>query len=97
MNFIARFLFELQEMSLLAGRSARGIFKILNLGAYVQPFRAQYTYATTDVVTAFTAGDDQEYYVYFAGLKGPEWPSIAPGLPTAGELGSSLLWTSVST
>src|SRR5437764_2755442 len=27
MNFIARFLFELQEMSLLAGRSARGIFK----------------------------------------------------------------------
>src|SRR3989440_11875518 len=27
MNFIARFLFELQEMSLLAGRAARGIFK----------------------------------------------------------------------
>ena len=27
MNFIARFLFDLQEMSLLAGRAARGIFK----------------------------------------------------------------------
>ena len=27
MNFIARFLFDLQEMSLLAGRAVRGIFK----------------------------------------------------------------------
>lgn len=47
--------------------AARGIIKILSLGAYVQPFRAQYTYATTDVVTAFEAADDQEYYLYFAG------------------------------
>jgi hypothetical protein len=43
-----------------------GLIEILNLGSYTQPFRAQYSYAATTVVTGFTAADDEEYYVYCA-------------------------------
>jgi hypothetical protein len=43
-----------------------GLIEILNLGSYTQPFRAQYAYAATDVITGFTASDDEEYYVYCA-------------------------------
>lgn len=45
-----------------------GLIEILSLGAYTQPFRAQYSYAATDVVTALTANDDTEYAIYFAGV-----------------------------
>lgn len=44
-----------------------GLVEILSLGSYTQPLRAQYSYAATDVVTAFEAEDDDEYYLYFAG------------------------------
>jgi hypothetical protein len=43
-----------------------GLIEILNLGSYTQPFRAQYAYAATTVVTGFTGADDAEYYVYCA-------------------------------
>ena len=48
--------------------AAHGLIQILNLGSYVQPFRAQYSYAATTVVPAFEAADDQEYQIYVAGL-----------------------------
>src|SRR5213082_1705418 len=58
MNFIARFLFELQEMSLLAGRAARGIFKKPH---YVPESIAQMDYIgvgslTIIVLTGFFTG-----------------------------------------
>jgi hypothetical protein len=43
-----------------------GLIEILNLGSYQQPFRAQYAYAATTVITGYTAADDEEYYVYCA-------------------------------
>lgn len=46
--------------------AARGIIKILNLGTYVQPFRAQYTYAATKMVPAFEGADDQEWQLLCA-------------------------------
>jgi hypothetical protein len=48
--------------------SKHGIIEILNLGAFTQPFKAAYSYAQTDVITAFEANDDDEYWVYFAGI-----------------------------
>src|SRR5207253_4565916 len=58
MNFIARFLFELQEMSLLAGRAARGIFRKPH---YVPEAIAQMDYIgvgslTIIVLTGFFTG-----------------------------------------
>jgi hypothetical protein len=44
-----------------------GFVEILSLGAFVQPFKAEYSYAQTDIVTAFEANDDDEYWVTFAG------------------------------
>jgi hypothetical protein len=44
-----------------------GIVEILSLGALVQPFKGEYSYAQTDIVTSFEANDDDEYWVYFAG------------------------------
>lgn len=43
-----------------------GIIQILSLGSYTQPFRAQYAYAATDIVPAFTASDAREHYLYCA-------------------------------
>lgn len=48
--------------------AGHGLVQILNLSTYTQPFKAQYSYAATDAVTAYTADDDTEYYVYFAGI-----------------------------
>ncbi|HEX8336080.1 MAG TPA: hypothetical protein VF621_05080 [Pyrinomonadaceae bacterium] len=45
-----------------------GLIEILSLGAFVQPFKAEYSYAQTDVITTFEANDDDEYWVYFAGV-----------------------------
>jgi hypothetical protein len=45
-----------------------GTVEILSLGALVQPFKAEYSYASTDIITAFEANDDDEYWVYFAGV-----------------------------
>lgn len=45
-----------------------GFVEILSLGAFTQPFKAAYTYGSTDVVTQFEANDDDEYWVYFAGV-----------------------------
>jgi hypothetical protein len=44
-----------------------GIIKILSLGSYVQPFRAQYAYAQYDVITGYEASFDDEYYFYLGG------------------------------
>lgn len=46
--------------------SGHGLIRILNLGSYVQPFRAQYSYAATDRITGLEAADDAEYYVRIA-------------------------------
>jgi hypothetical protein len=48
--------------------AAHGLVEILSLGALVQPFKAEYSYAQTDAVTAMTANDDDEYFLYFAGV-----------------------------
>jgi hypothetical protein len=45
-----------------------GLIEILNLGAFTQPFKGEYSYAQTDIVTSFEANDDDEYWVYFAGV-----------------------------
>ncbi|HEX7958083.1 MAG TPA: hypothetical protein VF508_14140 [Pyrinomonadaceae bacterium] len=45
-----------------------GFVEILSLGAFVQPFKAEYSYAQTDTVTQFEANDDDEYWVYFLGV-----------------------------
>jgi hypothetical protein len=45
-----------------------GLVEILSLGAFVQPFKAEYSYTQTDIVTQFEANDDDEYWVYFAGV-----------------------------
>ncbi len=45
-----------------------GIVEILQVSGLTQPFKAEYSYAATDVVTAMEAEDDDEYYVYFAGI-----------------------------
>jgi hypothetical protein len=45
-----------------------GLIEILSLGSFVQPFKAEYSYGQTDTVTAFEANDDDEYWVYFAGV-----------------------------
>lgn len=45
-----------------------GFVEILSLGAFVQPFKAEYGYTHTDIVTQFEANDDDEYWVYFAGV-----------------------------
>ncbi len=44
----------------------QGLIRILSLGSYTQPFRAQYAYASTSAVTGFTGSDDDEYYIYCA-------------------------------
>jgi hypothetical protein len=43
-----------------------GFIEILSLGAFVQPFKAAYSYGQTDIVTQFEANDDDEYSVYLA-------------------------------
>jgi hypothetical protein len=48
--------------------AAHGLVEILSLGALVQPFKAEYSYAATEAVTALTANDDDEYFLYFAGV-----------------------------
>lgn len=48
--------------------ASHGTVEILNLGSFVQPFKAEYTYGQIDIVTAFEANDDDEYWVYFAGV-----------------------------
>jgi hypothetical protein len=48
--------------------AGHGLVRILNLGTYVQPFRAQYSYAATDRITGLEASDDAEYYVRIAGI-----------------------------
>lgn len=48
--------------------AAHGFIEILSLGALVQPFKAEYSYAQTDAITALTANDDDEYWVYLAGV-----------------------------
>jgi hypothetical protein len=45
-----------------------GLIEILSLGSYTQPFRAQYSYAATDVITGLTANDDDEYELYLAAV-----------------------------
>ena len=45
-----------------------GFIEILSLGAFAQPFRAEYAYGQTQIVTAFEANDDDEYWVTFAGV-----------------------------
>lgn len=45
-----------------------GMIKILNLSGYVQPFKVNYTYATSDIVPAFKAGTQVERYLKFTGL-----------------------------
>lgn len=45
-----------------------GFVEILNLASFVQPFKAAYSYAALDVITAMEANDDDEYEVYFAGV-----------------------------
>lgn len=43
-----------------------GLVEILSLGSFTQPFKAQYTYAATQAVTALSADDNTEYYIYVA-------------------------------
>ncbi|HEX8773257.1 MAG TPA: hypothetical protein VF735_06590 [Pyrinomonadaceae bacterium] len=45
----------------------RGLIKILSLGSYTQPFKAQYSYALTKAVTMLT-GTNPEYFVWLQGL-----------------------------
>lgn len=45
-----------------------GFIEILSLGGFVQPFKAEYSYGQTEIVTAFEANDDDEYWVTFAGV-----------------------------
>ena len=52
----------------------QGFIEILSLGALVQPFKAEYSYAATEIVTAFEANDDDEYWVTFAGHNTEESP-----------------------
>lgn len=60
-----------------------GLIEILSLGAYTQPFRGQYSYAATDVITALEANDDDEYYLYFAGIN-------TEGSPTDQKIGADV-------
>ncbi len=60
-----------------------GLIQILNLGSYVQPFRAQYAYAQTDAITALESNDDDEYYLYFAGIN-------TEGTPTDQDIGCAI-------
>jgi hypothetical protein len=57
-----------------------GLVEILSLGSLTQPFKAEYSYAATDVVTALTANDDDEYAVYGALLN-------TEGTPTDQKIG----------
>lgn len=57
-----------------------GIVEILSLGSFTQPFKAEYSYAATDVVTAMEANDDDEYYVYFAGVNTEGSPDQKVGM-----------------
>lgn len=45
-----------------------GFIEILNLASLTQPFKAEYLYTETQIVTAFEANDDDEYWIYFAGV-----------------------------
>ena len=46
--------------------AAHGLVEILSLASLTQPFKAEYSYAATTVVTAFSADDNREYYIYVA-------------------------------
>ncbi len=48
--------------------AGHGLIEILSLGALTQPFKAEYSYAQTIVVPAFSADDNREYYIYVATL-----------------------------
>lgn len=43
-----------------------GIIEILSLGAFTQPFRAQYAYGGVDIITGMEGDDSQEWYGYCA-------------------------------
>lgn len=60
-----------------------GLVQILSLGSLTQPFKAEYSYAATDVVTALTANDDTEYFVYGTMLN-------TEGSPTDQKIGVSV-------
>ncbi|MDQ1610336.1 MAG: hypothetical protein QOG00_267 [Pyrinomonadaceae bacterium] len=57
-----------------------GLIEILSLGSYTQPFRAQYSYAQTEAVTAYEAGDDDEYFLYCALVNTEASPDQAIGI-----------------
>lgn len=44
-----------------------GLIRILNLGAYVQPFKVDYAYASADVNAMFTT-EQKEYVLFFSGV-----------------------------
>jgi hypothetical protein len=45
---------------------AHGLIRILSVSGLTQPLKAEYTYASTDVVTMYTGTDDQDYSAYVA-------------------------------
>lgn len=46
----------------------QGLIRIVNLGSYVQPFKANYTYASASLLTMFTVAKPPERYVIFDGV-----------------------------
>jgi hypothetical protein len=46
--------------------AAHGLIRILSVAGKTQPFKAQYTYASTDEVTMYSGSDDNEWMVYVA-------------------------------
>src|SRR5688572_11424498 len=57
-----------------------GLIQILNLGSYVQPFRSQYSYAATEVITGFEADDSNEYFMYCELINTEPAPDQAIGI-----------------
>jgi hypothetical protein len=45
-----------------------GLIEILSLASLTQPFKAEYSYAATDIITVFEASDDNEYFLYLASI-----------------------------
>lgn len=67
-----------QEIALYRPNS--GIVQIANVGAYVQPFKASYTYADSDLVAMFTTVAPPERYLVFDGV------NTKTGKPVVAEL-----------
>lgn len=57
-----------------------GYVEILSLGAFTQPFKAAYSYGETKVVTMYEADDNDEYWVYFAGVNTEGTPDQSVGM-----------------